>query len=81
MGGNQPEVQMTMEDYHKILSKGFDAVKFTNGYQKNSPWFLIECKGVDVGTAVPEWSDNWPGDVFRIKLGNIIEGNCLPTKE
>jgi hypothetical protein len=60
-----------------IMTKDYDTIKFTNGYQKNAPWFLIECKGIDIGSAVPEWSDNWQWDVFRIKLGEIIDGNCL----
>lgn len=50
----------------------YNAVKFTNGYQKNAPSILVECKGISCGIAVPEWSDNWQGDVFIIKLGDII---------
>lgn len=53
--------------------KNFDAVLFRNGYRPDSPTLLIECKGIDIGPAVPEWSDNWNGDVFRIKLGEIIK--------
>ena len=55
-----------------INKKHFDAIKFTNGYAKNAPSFLIECKGIEIGKAKSEWSDNWQGDVFVIKLGNII---------
>jgi len=55
-----------------IMSKSFDAVKFTNGYAKNAPSIIIECKGIEIGKAVSEWSDNWQGKVFIIKLGNII---------
>jgi len=33
--------------------------------------FAIE--GIDIGPAKPEWSDNWPGNVFRIKIGERIE--------
>ena len=51
----------------------FDAVQFTNGYSRNSPSILLECNGIEIGTAVPEWSDNWPGNVFVIKLGEIIK--------
>lgn len=53
--------------------KHFDAVLYKNGYSPNSPTTLFECKGIDFGSAVPEWSDNWKGNVFRIKLGNIIK--------
>ena len=51
----------------------FDFVKLTNGYSKNSPSLTTEWKGISIGKAKPEWSDNWQGDVFVIKLGNIIE--------
>lgn len=50
----------------------FTHVIFRNGYHSNSPQFMIECRGIDIGPAVPEWSDNWEGNVFRIKLGRIV---------
>ena len=40
---------------------------------KNAPRFEIEFKGISIGKAVPEWSDNWQGNVFVLKLGEIIE--------
>lgn len=49
--------------------KDFDVIEFKNGYGKNSPTITVECKGIEIGTAKPEWSDNWQGDVFIIKLG------------
>ena len=58
--------------------KGFDVVKFTNGYAANAPSLLIECKGIEIGTAKPEWSDNWQGEVFKIKLGEILEYPTVP---
>jgi len=54
------------------IKKDFDAVQFINGYAKNAPSFTIECKGIEIGKAKPEWSDNWEGNVFVIKLGKII---------
>lgn len=51
----------------------FDKVQFRNGYSK----ILMECEKIITGNAKPEWSDNWQGCVFIIKLGNIIETtNC-----
>lgn len=50
----------------------FDQITFRNGYQKNAPTITVQCLGIDIGEAKPEWSDNWQGDVFRIKLGEII---------
>lgn len=52
--------------------KKFTHVEFKNGYGKNAPSILVECNGITIGKAKPEWSDNWQGDVFIIKLGNII---------
>jgi hypothetical protein len=50
----------------------FDAIKLVNGYGNNRPSLLIECKGITIGKAKPEWSDNWQGEVFIIKLDNLI---------
>lgn len=52
--------------------KEFDTVTFRNGYAKNAPAMILECKGLRIGDAKPEWSDNWQGKVFIIKLGEII---------
>jgi len=62
-------------DRHKVVShniKSFDTIIFKNGYAANAPTIEIECLGIDVGEAAPRWSDNWEGDVFRIKLGKIL---------
>jgi len=50
----------------------FHAVEFKNGYGKKAPKILVKWEGTKIGKAVPEWSDNWQGDVFVIKLGEII---------
>ena len=55
--------------------KRFDAVEFKHGYSEYAPMILVELKGIEIGHAKPEWSDNWKGEVFVIKLGEIIEKN------
>ena len=55
----------------------YHVIKFRNGYSKNAPELTIECLGIERGKAKPEWSDNWQGEVFVIKLGKIIEINNL----
>jgi hypothetical protein len=50
----------------------YDLVTFRNGYAKDAPTITIQCKGITIGKARPEWSDNWQGDVFIIKLGKIV---------
>jgi hypothetical protein len=52
--------------------KKFDIIQFKNGYGKNAPTMTFEFLGIDIGEAVPEWSDNWKGDVFRIKGGKRL---------
>jgi len=58
---------------HFVLFKEFNTITFTHGYAKNARKMIVECKGIDIGSARPEWSDNWQVDVFIIKLGNIIK--------
>lgn len=52
--------------------KYFDAVCFHNGYSKTAPTITLKFNGIEQGKAKPEWSDNWQGDVFVIKLGEIL---------
>jgi len=54
------------------LAKQFDTVTFRNGYSGNAPTITVECLGISIGTAKPEWSDNWQGQVFVINLGEVI---------
>ena len=58
---------------NRIKTDFYKFIEFKNGYSKNAPSFKIECKGICIGGAKPEWSDNWPGQVFIIKLGNVIK--------
>lgn len=63
-------------DYVAVFSsvtEKFDQITFKNGYSKNAPEITIEFKGIEIGNAKPEWSDNWQGEVFIIKLGNILK--------
>ena len=58
-----------------FLPEPYSHIIFTNGYANNAPKIKVECLGIKIGTAKPEWSDNWQGNVFRIKLGKIITNN------
>lgn len=54
--------------------KPFDFVEIKNGYSKNAPTVLVECKGIEIGKPISGlceegWLDT---DLYRIKLGNII---------
>lgn len=61
------------DDMCEELNYEYTHILFRNGYSKKAPSFLIELINIDFGNAIPEWSDNWPGDVFVIKLGKIIK--------
>jgi hypothetical protein len=65
---NGERVDSLFIDYTHII--------FRNGYQKNAPQITVQCLGIEIGNAKPEWSDNWSGNVFIIKLGNLT-----PNKE
>lgn len=55
--------------------KAYDLIGFKNGYQKNAPTFLIECKGISIGKPNKDWiGEQFDGkdDVFIIKLGDIV---------
>jgi hypothetical protein len=60
--------------HHATLNPYF-FVLFRHGYATDAPEIMLECKCIEVGTAKPEWSDNWQGEVFVIKLGDIIDPN------
>lgn len=68
------QLKSIVKSHHKNMIGfiPFDTITFRNGYGKNAPTMIVECLGIDIGEAVPEWSDNWQGQVFRIKLGNIL---------
>ena len=55
----------------------FDTVTFLNGMKKLTPTIVLEWKGIIIGGAVPEWSDNMQGEMFVISLGNIISTKNL----
>ena len=83
LSGEKKEEYREMKDYwtNRLMSKrskinedfkSFDLVCFKNGYQKDAPEIWVECKGITIGTARPEWSDNWQCLVFVIDLGKIL---------
>lgn len=57
-----------------VKAKEYDYFEFRNGYSKESPIISGVFNGVDIGPAKPEWSDNWQGSVFIIKLGKLLQG-------
>ena len=72
-GANKVE---TVETFYKVygekMFKRFDYIIFRNGYASNAPTIKVQCLGITIGHAKPEWSDNWQGEVFIIKLGELL---------
>ena len=60
---------------HNTLLNPYFYVLFRNGYAKDAPEIMLEIKSIEIGNAKPEWSDNWHGEVFVIKLGDFIDPN------
>lgn len=53
--------------------KQFDTVTIRNGCSKSDPTMTLQCLGIHIGGAKPEWSDNWQGHVFIIRLGDRVD--------
>jgi len=65
----------------QCVVNNYETITFKNGYSKNAPTMIVEFKGIEIGKAKPEWSDNWQGDVFIIKLGKILTNEPKTKKE
>jgi hypothetical protein len=54
----------------------YDIIEFRNGYSKDAPTMLVECKDIMTGVGRPEWGA--PTEpVFILKLGAVLETrNC-----
>jgi len=74
---NEIEYENNHKNWEAVFKK-FDTVTFKNGYSKNAPTIVVECLGIEIGEAKPEWSDNWQGEVFKIKLGEVIPHALQP---
>lgn len=48
----------------------FDEIHFRNGYSKDAPNMIIECRGIRIGIGKLEWGAE--KESFIIELGEII---------
>lgn len=59
--------------FYPINFKKFDYVEFKNGYSKDAPLLLVECKGIDIGYSRKGWCpDGYKDKCFVIQLGKIV---------
>jgi len=57
-------------DVVEFVPKRFDSIIFKNGYKKDAPTIVVECKGITIQRNI-----NTPlgfGDFFVIELGEIL---------
>ena len=59
-----------------INDKKYKYVEFKNGYSKNAPTIITECKGISVGKPTKQGSQLFKEDVFIISLGAVVWSNC-----
>lgn len=72
--GSKTEEYREIKSYwDKRLVKNYTQIKFRNGYAKNSPNFIIELKGIEVGFGNVQYGAPSTNKVYILKLGNIIE--------
>lgn len=73
--GIKKEEYRAITDYWspRLSYNGYKYIIFSHGYSKDRAQIKLECLGIEKGFAKPEWSGNWQGVVFIIKLGDIIK--------
>jgi len=57
----------------RLINKSYDVIQFRNGYSKDSPTMLVECKGLYSSLGIIEWGAPEGKQVFILKLGKILE--------
>lgn len=60
-----------------VNERKFDKVVFKNGYNKDAPIMIVECKGIETTTGKEEWGAEKDEHYFVIKLGKILFNNAL----
>jgi len=71
------EIEFENNSSWEAVSKKYDWVEFTNGYNKNSPRVTLEWKGLEIRTGNTDWGAIDGEDYFVIKLGREIgRSNC-----
>tara|TARA_R110002124_G_scaffold283449_2_gene459515 strand:- start:32857 stop:33261 length:405 start_codon:yes stop_codon:yes gene_type:complete len=68
--------QMGNSDF-VVNDRKFDKVLFKNGYSKDAPTMIVECKGIETTTGKTEWGAEEGEHYFVIRLGKILFNNAL----
>ena len=54
----------------RLRNKCYDFVFFRNGYGRNRPWIICECRGI---------RELEVRDMFAVSLGKIVAGRGIPA--
>jgi len=81
LSGAKKEEYREVKPYwnQRLHTESFNAIKFRNGYQKQSPWFIIELLGVQRGLGIVEWGAPEREVVYILSLGKVIESSQRTT--
>lgn len=72
-GEKREEYREIKPYWDKRLNKEYDAIKFRNGYAKDSPVMLVELKRALVNLGVITWGAPLGEEVYILELGKILE--------
>ena len=72
--GEKKEEYRAIKPYwdSRLSNRHYDLVKFRNGYGKDAPWLLLECRGICIDKGRCGWGAVPKEDYYVIKLGRII---------
>lgn len=67
---------LPISEWKMLMAKKYTHVEFKNGYSKDAPTIINECKGISVGNPTQHGSQLFDKDVFIISLGAVVWSNC-----
>lgn len=75
-GEKREEYRELKPYWHKrLMGKGktYDAIKFRNGYSKDSPTMVVELKEICSSLGIVEWGAPEGQPVYILRLGKILD--------
>lgn len=64
----------------RLKSKKYDAIRFRNGYSKNSPSVLVRLKALSMSLGIIEWGAPPGKAVYIFHLGEVIDETNEPAE-
>lgn len=66
----------SFDQTHHISFVKYTHVEFKNGYSKDAPTIITECKGIKIGKPTKQGSQLFKENVFIISIGAVVWSNC-----